>query len=304
MSSTAPRSMMSRRLMRDRRWSIGSIVIFALAMGAIAVPLISTLDAGNGSTDSFTDILGRRLVPPLGRDANGAFHLLGTDAFGRDMFVRLWEGARISIGVGVIGSLLSGLLGIALGAIAAWRGGIAERVIVALSDAMLSIPRLVLLLVIAALWGPGLTVVITVLALTGWMSVMRLVRTEVAGVRAQAYIESASALGVPGGRLLFRHILPNSLGAATVAVTLGVGNAILLESGLSFLGLGIQPPMASLGNMISGGREWLLTAPWIALTPGLLLIVTAVACTLLGDALTDANAVALSTQREEKAQHL
>jgi len=118
------------------------------------------------------------------------------------------------------------------------------------------------------------------------MSVMRLVRAEVLRVRVLPFVEGASALGVPQVRLLWRHVLPNVLGSTVVAITLGVGNAILLESGLSFLGLGIQPPAASWGNMIAGGREWLLVAPWIALAPGVLLIVTVVACTLIGDALS------------------
>ena len=218
------------------------------------------------------------------------WHLLGTDAFGRDLLVRLWTGARVSLGVGVTGSALSGVLGVALGALAGWRGGLVDRAIVAVGDALLAIPRLVLLLVIASLWGPGLGVVITVLGLTGWMSVMRLVRADVQSVRELAYVEGAHALGVPSWRVLRRHVLPNAMGSALVAMTLGIGNAILLESGLSFLGLGIQPPASSWGNMIAGGREWLLVAPWIALVPGVALVITVVACTVLGDALADHDA--------------
>ena len=194
--------------------------------------------------------------------------------------------SRVSLGVGVVGSLFAAAIGVLLGALAAWRRGLTERVILALGDALLAVPRLVLLLVTAALWGPGLGVVIAVLALTGWMSVMRLVRADVARVRVLPFVEGASALGVPARRVLWRHVLPNALGSTVVAITLGVGNAILLESGLSFLGLGIQPPAPSWGNMIASGREWLLVAPWIALAPGVLLIVTVVACTLIGDALT------------------
>ena len=216
--------------------------------------------------------------------------MLGTDAFGRDVLMRLWLAARISLGVGVAGSVFAGVVGVALGAIAAWRGGAVERLILAIGDALLAVPRLVLLLVIAALWGPGLGVVIIVLGLTGWMSIMRLVRSDVLGVRVLPFVEGATALGIPSRRVLWRHVLPNALGSATVAITLGVGNAIVLESGLSFLGLGIQPPAASWGNMISGGREWLLIAPWIALAPGVLLIVTVIACTVIGDALATAKA--------------
>lgn len=250
------------------------------ATGAILLPWLSA-----DGTRPIEDVLRTRLTPPLARDGRGGWHLLGTDAFGRDLLVRLFVGARISLFVGMAGSALSALLGSLLGAVAGWRGGGVDRAIVALGDALLAIPRLVLLLVIAALWSPGLTVVIVVLGLTGWMAVMRLVRADVQGVRVLPYVEGAHALGVPAWRVLRRHVLPNALGSALVATTLGVGNAIVLESGLSFLGLGVQAPMASWGNMIAGGREWLLVAPWIALVPGVALIATVVCATFLGERL-------------------
>jgi peptide/nickel transport system permease protein len=149
------------------------------------------------------------------------------------------------------------------------------------------VPRIVLLLVVAALWGPGTTTTVVVLVVTGWMGVARLVRAEVLGLRARDYVAAAGALGASPARQLWRHVVPNALGPAIVATTLGVGNAILLESGLSFLGLGIQPPAPSWGNMIAGGRDLIVTAPWIAVTPGLALVLTVLACTLLGDALRD-----------------
>jgi peptide/nickel transport system permease protein len=256
-------------------------LLLALATGALVVPMLSASDPTR-----IADVLATRLTPPLHSDRHGVWHWLGTDAFGRDVLARLWVAARISLGVGVAGSVAAGLLGVFLGAVAAWRGGVVERLILGLGDALLAVPRLVLLLVIAALWGPGLGVVIAVLCLTGWMSIMRLVRSDVLGVRVLPFVEAAEALGVASPRVLWRHVLPNALGSAGVAITLGVGNAIVLESGLSFLGLGIQPPAASWGNMIASGRDWLLIAPWIALAPGLLLIATVVACTLLGDGLS------------------
>jgi peptide/nickel transport system permease protein len=194
---------------------------------------------------------------------------------------------RISLAVGVAGSLLAAFAGTAVGALAAWRGGAVDALTMALADALLAVPRLVLLLLCAALWSPGLTTVVVILVGTGWMGVARLVRAEVLGARERPYVEAAAALGVPPGRLLWRHVLPNALGPAIVAATLGVGNAILLESGLSFLGLGVQPPTPSWGNMIAGGRDLIVNAPWVAIAPGLALVATVLACTLLGDGLRD-----------------
>ncbi len=270
----------------DTRIRGGAAVLVLMCVCAIIIPLFAMQ-----SPSDVSDVMATRLMPPFARDAYGIRHWLGTDAFGRDIVIRLWVAARISLGVGVLGSLFAGAIGVTLGALAAWNGGVVDRVIVAVSDALLAIPRLVLLLVIASLWGPGLSVVIVVLALTGWMSVMRLVRADIFGVRVLPFVEASRALGMTPSRVLWRHVLPNALGSTIVAMTLGVGNAIVLESGLSFLGLGIQPPTASWGNMISGGREWLLIAPWIALAPGVMLIATVVACTLLGDALSAARDV-------------
>jgi peptide/nickel transport system permease protein len=253
-----------------------------LALGAAIVPLVARRDPL-----AIGDVLSLRLLPPFARDARGDFHFLGTDRFGRDLFVRMMLAGRLSLAVGVVGSVLAAGVGTVVGAIAAWRSGIVDTLSMAVADALLSIPRLVLLLVCASLWQPGLTTVVVVLIATGWMGVARLVRGEVLGVRAQPYVDAATALGARPIRVLLRHALPNAIGPAIVATTLGVGNAILLESGLSFLGLGIQPPAPSWGNMIAGGRDLIVAAPWVAIAPGLALIVTVLACTLLGDSLRD-----------------
>ena len=272
---------MTRRLVW-RAETAATAILIVLAIGAVFVPMLSRQDPlGIG------DVLALRLLPPLSRDSHGTFHLLGTDRFGRDLFVRMMLAGRISLAVGVVGSVFAGAAGTVVGAAAAWMAGIVDRLLMALADALLALPRLVLLLVCATLWRPGLVTVVIVLVLTGWMGVARLVRAELLGTRRQPYVDAAAALGASPFRVLWRHALPNSLGPAIVATTLGVGNAILLESGLSFLGMGIQPPRPSWGNMIAGGRDLIVVAPWVAIAPGLALIVTVLACTLLGDSLRD-----------------
>ena len=265
---------------RTARIALGGLVLLALA--SWLVPLLSAADPL-----AIGDVLGQRLLPPGARDAGGTLHLLGTDRFGRDLFTRMMLAGRISLAIGVGGSLLAALVGVAVGAGSGWLGGAADRTLMAVADAMLSVPRLILLLLCAALWQPGIATVVLVLAATGWMGVARLVRAEVLGVRARAYVDAARTTGAGEGRLLVRHVLPNAMGPAIVAATLGVGNAILLEAGLAFLGLGVQPPHPSWGNLIAGGRDLIVNAPWVAVAPGLALIATVCCCTLLGDAMRD-----------------
>ncbi|HKH92574.1 MAG TPA: ABC transporter permease [Gemmatimonadaceae bacterium] len=269
------------RLSRSGRLAL--LALATIAAGVILVPMLASRDPL-----LIEDVLARRLIPPLGRDAQGGWHLLGTDRFGRDLFVRMMLAGRLSLLVGVIGAGVSGAVGTVLGALAGWWSGSAlDRGITAVADVLLALPRLVLLLVGVALWPPGIGTILTVLVLTGWMGVARLVRAEVRTVRERPYVPAAQALGASTLRVLARHVLPNAIGPALVATTLGVGNAILLESGLSFLGLGIQPPAPSWGNMIAGGRDLLVVAPWVSLAPGIALVLTVLATTLLGDAWRD-----------------
>jgi peptide/nickel transport system permease protein len=267
-------------LRRSERFALG--ILIALALAVILVPALASRDPLR-----IDDVLARRLVPPFARDAHDGWHLLGTDRFGRDLFVRMMLAGRLSLLVGIVGSLVAGVLGTFLGAVAGWMGGLMDRAVTSAADILLALPRLVLLLVGVALWQPGLATILTVLALTGWMGIARLIRAEVIAVRHRPFVPAATALGARSSRVLLRHVVPNAIGPALVATTLGVGNAILLESGLSFLGLGIQPPAPSWGNMIAGGRDLLVVAPWVALAPGIALVMTVLATTLLGDAWRD-----------------
>jgi peptide/nickel transport system permease protein len=234
------------------------------------------------------DIARVRFLPPFASDAHGVFHLLGTDRLGRDVWARLLYGARISLAVGVLAVLLSVVIGTAVGAVAGFFRGTVSVALIALTDWALALPRVVLLLLLAALWQPSALLVIVVLGLTGWMSIARLVYGEVRALAARQFVEGARALGASRRRVLWRHVLPNALTPVIVAAALGVGNAISLEAGLSYLGLGVQPPTPSWGNMIASGRDTLVNAPWVAAAPGIALVLVVVACTLLGDALRDA----------------
>ena len=183
--------------------------------------------------------------------------------------------------------LLSVLIGTAVGAAAGfWRGRVGMALL-GLTDFALALPRVVLLLLLASLWEPSALLVIAVLGLTGWMTIARLVHGEVRALAERPFVESAVALGVTGDRVLLRHILPNALTPVIVAAALGIGNAIMLEAGLSFLGLGVQPPTPSWGNLIASGRDTLVNAPWVATAPGVALVLVVLAATLLGDALRD-----------------
>jgi peptide/nickel transport system permease protein len=268
-------------VLRDARARFGLAVIAAAILVALFAPLLAV------DPSAQRDIVATRFRPPFSTDLHGTFHLLGTDRFGRDVWARLAYGARVSLGVGVLAVLLSVVIGTAVGAAAGfWRGRIGMALL-GLTDFALALPRVVLLLLLASLWEPSALLVIAVLGLTGWMTIARLVHGEVRALSERPFVESAVALGVTNKRVLMRHILPNALTPVIVAAALGIGNAIMLEAGLSFLGLGVQPPTPSWGNLIASGRDTLVNAPWVATAPGVALVLVVLAATLLGDALRD-----------------
>jgi peptide/nickel transport system permease protein len=271
----------SHSLRRDARARFGITVLVLAVLIAVLAPVLAV------DPSIQRDIVATRFMPPLSVDLHGTFHLLGTDRFGRDVWARLAYGARVSLGVGVLAVLLSLVLGLTIGAAAGFWPRRLGVLLLGLTDFALALPRVVLLLLLASLWQPSAALVIVVLGVTGWMTIARLVHGEVRALSARPFVDSAVALGVRGPRVLIRHILPNALTPVIVAAALGIGNAIMLEAGLSFLGLGVQPPTPSWGNLIASGRDTLVNAPWVATAPGVALVLVVVAATLLGDALRD-----------------
>jgi peptide/nickel transport system permease protein len=269
-------------LPRNRRVAVGALLLATFALAALAAPLLS-----NGHPDLQHDIVATRFLPPFATDLHGAWHLLGTDRFGRDVWTRLLYGARISLTVGVLAMAISTVIGCLIGGIAGASRGWLATGLLAFTDFALALPRVVLLLVLAALWRPSAVLVVTVLGLTGWMSIARLVHGEIRVHAARPFADGARALGASRARVLWRHLMPNALTPVIVAAALGVGNAMLLEAGLSYLGLGVQPPTASWGSMIASGRDTLVNAPWVAAAPGVALVLVVVSCTLMGDAVRE-----------------
>jgi peptide/nickel transport system permease protein len=214
-------------------------------------------------------------------------HFLGTDDVGRDIFSRLIHAGRVSLGVGVSAMGLALLIGVSLGSIAGFYGGWLDNLIMRLVDIMLSIPIFFLLLILAT-FGLNPYMIVIIIGCTSWMGVTRLVRASFLSLREKEFVEASRAIGASHFRIAVKQILPNAIGPILVAGTLGVADAILIESALSFLGFGIQPPTPSWGNMLTNAQEFLFDAPWIAFYPGLMIFVTVLSLNFVGDGLRDA----------------
>jgi len=227
-------------------------------------------------------VLAKRLNPPT------AEHWLGTDEYGRDVLTRLLFGGQVSLAVGLSSMLASMVLGVLVGAIAGYAGGLTDVVLMRITDGMLSVPLFFIALMALALLGATIANLVLVIALSSWMTVARVVRGEVLRTRELEFVLAARAIGCSPLRILARHIVPQSIPSITVAATLGVAFAVLLESSLSFLGLGVQPPAASWGNMLSGARGYLRTVPGLAVYPGALIFITVLCYNWFGDGLRDA----------------
>ena len=215
-------------------------------------------------------------------------HWLGSDELGRDALTRLLYGGRVSLAVGLAGALIATTLGTIIGALAGFYRGIVDSLLMRFTDVMLSIPPLPLVLLLSGLLRPSGPLLIAIIGALIWMGTARLVRSQFLALREREFVEAARALGASGPRLILRHILPNAVGPITVAATLAVGSSILLESALSFLGFGVQPPVPTWGNLLNTATPWLSQAPWLAIPPGLCIFGTVLATNFVGDGLRDA----------------
>ena len=265
---------MLKEILKNKLIIFGLVVIILMYAVAIFAPVIATHNPNEIHLEP-----NERLLPP------SKAHLLGTDDLGRDLYSRMAYGARISLSIGFIAVLIMLLIGIILGAIAGYYGGWIDAAIMRLIEIMMCFPTFYLILMILAFLGPSIVYVMLVIGVTSWMGLARLVRAEFLSLREREFVVAAKALGASDSRIAFRHILPNALAPVFVSATLSVGGAILLESGLSFLGLGVQIPTPSWGNIISTGRFYIDSAWWLTLFPRLALLVTVLSFYLVGEGL-------------------
>ena len=253
----------------------GFIIIVVVFLLAMLAPIIAPYDPNDINVKAI-------LISPSWQ------HWMGTDGLGRDVFSRMLYGGRISLLVGLVAVGIATAIGIVLGAIAGYYRGWVDTVIMRLVDVMLSIPSFFLILAVIAFLTPSIINVMIVIGLTSWMGVTRLVRAEFLSLSGREFVQASRTLGAKDTRLIFTHLLPNSLTPIIVSSVLGVAGAVLMESGLSFLGLGVQAPQASWGNILTDGKDYIQFAWWLSLFPGLAILITVLGYNLLGEGLRDA----------------
>ncbi len=263
-----------KELMKNPMSCTGLLFVVALALIAIFAKELSPYDPQ--AIDTYHIL-----------EAPSQSHLLGTDALGRDVLSRLIYGTRISLLVGIVAVGIATAIGTILGAIAGFYGGVVDMVIMRLVDVMLCFPTIFLIMAVIAFLEPSIWNIMAVIGLTSWMGVARLVRAEFLSLRSRDFVLAARVIGASDWRILFGHILPNAIAPVIVAATLGVGSAILTESALSFLGIGVQPPTPSWGNMLTAGKDNIEIAWWLSVFPGLAILITVLAYNLLGEGLRE-----------------
>lgn len=269
-----------RRLYRDRAAVVGATLVGLIAFLAIFAPLLTPYDA----ITQYPDGLGERGQPL----SSSPKFIFGTDKWGRDVFTRVIYGARTTLLIGALGSLLAVAVGVVLGSLAGYAGGWLETVIMRFTDMMLAIPKLLLAMALVAMLKPSVAIVIVVITVANWTYVARIVYGEILSLKQQDFVLAAYSLGVPRTRVLVRHLWPHLVSIIVVYTTLGISTAVMLEAALGFLGLGVPPPTPTWGTMISEGQNAYLFAPWLVIYPGLAILLTVLGFNLLGDGLRDA----------------
>lgn len=264
-----------KRFSKNRLAVIGAVTVLLLITISLLAPFIAPYDP--------TAIDVRHTLSPPSKT-----HLLGTDELGRDLLSRIIWGSRVSLKVGFVAVGIAIVIGIVIGAIAGFYGGKVDAILMRFVDIMLAFPTFFLILAVIAILEPNIFTIMAVIGITSWMDVARLVRAEFLSLKERDFVGAARAVGVSDTRLIFRHILPNALSPVFVAATFGVAGAILIESGLSFLGLGVQPPDPSWGNILTAGKDNIEIAWWLSVYPGLAILITVLSYNLVGEGLRDA----------------
>jgi peptide/nickel transport system permease protein len=284
-TATVPTTRATRRgavraVLRNKLGVVAVVVLAVMVLVAVFAPLIAPYDP------AAQDLL-VRLRPPAWAAAGDSSHLLGTDQLGRDILSRLFYGARISLLVGACAALLAGVVGAAIGLVAGFLGGWFDRILMRLADIQLAFPSILLALAIVGFLGSGLWYVVLVLGFTGWVSYARVIRSEVLSLRTRDFVTEARAIGVGDLTIMRRHLLPNVMAPLATIGTLHVAAAIVAEASLSYLGLGVPKQTVTWGGMLSDGQLYLGTSWWVAVFPGLALMITALAVNITGDVLRD-----------------
>jgi peptide/nickel transport system permease protein len=264
-----------KRFSRNKLSILGTIAIFLLIMIAALAPFLAPYDPTSIDVHHV-------LSPPSLK------HPLGTDELGRDLLSRIIWGSRISLKVGFVAVSISVLIGIVIGALAGFYGGLIDAILMRFVDIMLAFPTFFLILAVISILEQNILTIMVVIGITSWMDVARLVRAEFLSLKEKDFVSAARAIGASDKRLIFKHILPNALSPVFVAATFGVAGAILIESGLSFLGLGVQPPNPSWGNILTAGKDNIEVAWWLSFFPGLAILITVLSYNLVGEGLRDA----------------
>ena len=267
-------------LLQSKTGFVGLCIVCGVVLVAIFADILAPHDPAE---NHLADIL----KPPVWLDGGSATYLLGTDNLGRDIFSRILYGTRVSLLVGVASVVLAGIIGIFVGILAGYYGGLVDHLLMRIVDSFLAIPSILFILVVLAVFEPGIIVLIAVIGFTNWVSYARVVRGEVLSIREREFVKAAKTIGTKDSIIMLKHIFPNILPSFIVISTLSVANTIILEASLSFLGLGIQPPTVSWGGMLADGRNYLATNWWLATFPGMAITITVLGIIFLGDWVRD-----------------